>query len=893
MFRKLILFLLLVSFTGLGLLGQDRKIFKENFLEGEYFFLRGDFEEAIFYYRECLKMQPTNHHIKFLIGASYLSIYGQKDRAIPFLEDAVEGMSSAYREGNYREDRAPREALFALARAYHINQEFDKAIEYYRLYQDVMLMKDVSEIDYVKKQIKACELAREFTGDPLDVHFVNLGKNVNHSPDNYHPVFSPADSTLVYMSRRPFYNPIMMTRMVGGGWMEPEVINDQVKADGDVYVTGISRDGKQLILAWRKDLDYDLYISRKEDGRWQAAQPIKGSVNSGFDEFHACLSADGKRLYFSSNRGGGYGASDLYYSDLGTDGTWRKPVNLGRGINTLYSEDAPFITSDGKKLFFSSQGHATMGGYDIFFVSLLPDGRWSAPSNIGYPVNTPDNDLFFYPLDRGDYGLYATIRDSLDSKRSIYALNLFSGEKEELVTLRGSVKFQDNLNAEINPTRVHVMDERTRDTLAVLDPEPITGEFSLELPEGSYLVTTESSGYVADSQSITAEPGRLQAGIFIEPDLKPEKVARGEYALIRNLLFDFDSYGLNHEAKIEAERLFRIMEANPGVMVQVTGHTDAVGSEEYNLELSRKRARSVVDYLVDLGISRDHFVTVGKGETESLALNTSAEGRKLNRNVEVKLINPQGKELDVNQLFVPEELKPVREEAYYVLLTNDYEQRPEVPQNIEGFDIHMIETDITNFYTMGGTLNKIDAVKLVNEASDQGFPDARIISNQEMMDMVKRLTIYRSIPRGPFTIQLMALRKRLEREKFDEWKDVREYKGKDRLFRYTRGYYEDYESAKEALFEEIDADFYDAFVMPLSEYNAMAGEQGFTIQLVATLKPVGKEYFNKLENLWEEKSEDGFYRYLTGSFASRREAEIKLKEIRDIGYKDAFVKRYP
>jgi tetratricopeptide (TPR) repeat protein len=419
-------FLALIFLTE-ATVAQDKKEFRKSFLEAEYFFMNEYYEEASFLYQQLLNADPLNYNLHFLLGACYLSIDGQKIKAIPHLEKAVSSISAGYREGSYREKNAPRETLFALARAYHINHQFSEAIEYYGKYKTVMKITDTDELDFVDLHIKAVKLATEQIRNIMDYDYMIMGESFNNK--NSRAVFSEKDSTMVFMTIKPFYSAIMMSKLKNGVWSDPKILNEDLNLEGQFNLCAISYDGRELYLSIRKEYNWDLYVSYFEDGRWSPVQVLSNEINTEYNETHASITRDKRRLYFTSDRPGGEGARDIYYSDSDEYGKWGKPTNIGKPVNTRYSEETPFVTADGKGLFFSSMGHATIGGFDIFHSTILPNGKWSSPANIGYPLSSCDDDLFFMPIADGKHALYTSSGGLLPPGR-IMAVNLDPGVEE-------------------------------------------------------------------------------------------------------------------------------------------------------------------------------------------------------------------------------------------------------------------------------------------------------------------------------------------------------------------------------------------------------------------------------------------------------------------------------
>ena len=768
-------FIILFTLFSLPLFSQiDKKEFKNAFLDAEYFFMTEEYEEAVFAYQELLKTDPTNYNLHFLTGACYLSIYGKKELSIPYLEEAVLNIVAGYREGSYKERNAPREAFFALARAYHINYQFDKAIEFYEKYRNAMLKKNFADIEYVNNQIKSCELAQSMVDRPVEVTFVGLNEDVNRHPSNYNPVFSYNDSVLVYMADEPFHRAILMTEQGKGGWTRPVDISKELGSDGDCYPTSLSMDGNELYLVKSDAYESDVYVSRRVNGRWTPIEFLNENINTAYYESHACISLDGRKLYFTSDRPGGKGALDIYVSERVAGGEWQPAVNMGPKINSFYNEDTPFITANSKKLFFSSQGHPTMGGYDIFSVTRLPDGTWSYPQNIGYPVSTPDDDLFFIPRKNGSEGFYSAIIDSLSENRNIYALQI--GPDLDL-------SFQIGMRQ---------VGETTEET-----DEPV---------DDSLMV--ESIEIERDTDSIKP----------VSPD---------EYYMLHSIFFDFDDYSLNKEALEEVDRLLDVMLKYPELGVELTGHTDAKGADEYNIRLSNRRARAVSDYLVMNGIDESRITVTGAGEAAPVALNKyedgtdSPEGRRLNRHVSIKLINLTHQNVFVADIFVPGRLRPKHDMSFSIILVQSETFIDTMPDKFQGEQIALIITDSAFLYTAGSFNRKVEAMKLLNEAIDEGYDDAMMLEKQDLEDLIREMSGDDLPVVITYTIQIMALENPVEVGYFKDLDGVSRFRGRDGLYRYVYGEFDSIDKAMKMLPEIQDMGYHDAFIMYLARYKKL------------------------------------------------------------------------
>ncbi len=764
----LIFMLFLTSFN----LGVNSKPFKKSFVEAQFLFLTEDYEAALKTYEKLLKMEPGNRNIQYLIGLCCLNIPGRKQEAIPYLEEAIQSMTKKYKDGSYREKEAPFEALFYLGKAHHLNFDFMDAIDFYVHYKFEAEGRDFADMEYVDKQIEACELAEEMTSKPLKVKFTRMETGDGFIDKALFGVRSADNTTMVCMAETSGDRVIMMAKNINGQWTRPSTIHTQLGNYPDCQISSLSQDGQTMLLTRSDPFNSDLYISHFDGQRWSTMEAMPRSINTAYYESSACLSGDGQKLYFTSNRKGGYGALDIYVSELSGEGKWGKPYNAGSKLNTVYNENTPFITEDGELLYFSSQGHTTIGGYDVFMTIRQPDGSWSVPKNLGYPVNTPDDDLNYIPEHGG---------------RNAYFASAARGENGET---------------------------------GIFNLEP------LELGEPGFLASTDV--FTVLDREVTP----LESALSEKSETELHGIDRGEFLVIKNIMFEFDQYLLDDGAIQDVDRLCLIMEQFPVLSVEVIGHADAMGEEDYNLELSLKRARSVVDYLADKGIANNRFIAKGVGEKENIAINYNQDGtdnpagRKLNRHVEVKLMNFEDERITVEEIFVPEHLRPKVDLNYSVLLCTTPERDYKIPKILNEELIHEIQTDRSFIYTSGRYNMKADAVDLVNTAVDVGFPEAKLIEKRELDRMIRQESPMQELSDKIYTIQIIAMSSPLDMDYFIAIHGIKRIIGKDGIYRYVVGEFDTPEEALNALPGIRIIGYPDAFVMNLARYKDLveAGE---------------------------------------------------------------------
>jgi len=395
---------------------------QEHFLEAEYFFLNEDYQDALPCYLQLYEKIPDNGNIAYRIGACYLNITGRKNLAIDYLEKASKNLSAKIKEGSITEYSALYDALYELGKAYLINYQFDNAKEAFMRYSETLLPDDRENIDFINQQIKSCDIAKDYISKPVSFTEENLGPLFNDDKSNFNPVISADGKTFAFMVALKFYDAIMLSKLVGNKWSPPVNITPELQTEGDIYISCLSSDGKILYLSKDDNYNSDIFTSTYDGTTWGQTVKLNKNINTRYWESHGFVTEDGEQLIFASDRPGGFGGLDLYLSKK-VNGDWGPPVNLGPEINTQFNEDRPFLINNGKILFFSSQGHSTMGGYDLFRSELQSNGLWSKPSNLGYPINTPDDNIFFMPVENGNAGYYSTNKDPAgEGKEDIYKI---------------------------------------------------------------------------------------------------------------------------------------------------------------------------------------------------------------------------------------------------------------------------------------------------------------------------------------------------------------------------------------------------------------------------------------------------------------------------------------
>ncbi len=510
-YTLLMLLFAILAGTALPQIGPE---YREMFLEAESYFLFEEYLEALPYYGPINKQYPDNDNINFKMGVCYLNDPYRKSESIRYLEKASQNVNLKFKENSFRETRAPLEVIFYLGNAYRINGQLDKAIETYENFKS-QADPELYDLDLVDEQIRACENAKELEKRPVDFEVWNLGDRINTRFSDVHPVISGDESKMVYIQKQPFYDALAYCEKMEDGWSFPRILMEELKVDEDAYPTALNYEGDELILYRSDNFIGDLYTSKFEDGFWTPPVRMNENINTKYWESHACFSRSGDTLFLTSNRKGTFGGLDIYFSIRGEDGEWGVPVNLGPTINTRYNEETPFLTCDGKTLYFSSYGHYNMGGYDVFYSTMLEDGEWSVPINAGYPINTTDDDVFFVPVRNGTFAYYPRLIEGGYGRTDIYLYEIFSETHPRKFQVRGilGIETVENLT---HPVRIAVIEQHSRDTVAIAIADPQSGEFSFEAPAGEYELLIEGEDIEPATTAFVIPEGYMEKDLLLK-----------------------------------------------------------------------------------------------------------------------------------------------------------------------------------------------------------------------------------------------------------------------------------------------------------------------------------------------------------------------------------------
>jgi outer membrane protein OmpA-like peptidoglycan-associated protein len=459
-----------------------------------------NYRKSIELFTKLDSIDPLNRaYYAYKIGISYLYSNLDNSLSIPYLEEALIELS---------ESEMGDLAHYHMGRAYHLNYQFDLAIEQYN--KTLEILKEFNNktlISETERQIIICNNAKKAYEEKQDLEVVSVGNAVNSEYPDYKPVITTDESIMYFTSRKPgstgdeeditgrYYEDIYVSeRDPFGHWDYPVHASNKINSDLDEATIGLSPDGSKMYIYKGDKKGGAIYTASLSNNDWTEPVDIGKGINTKYWETSATISADGKTIYFVSTRKRGYGNRDLYTSKLNDDGTWSVPENLGGVINTPYDEDTPFIHPDGKTLYFSSNGHNTMGGFDIFSTTF-ENGAWTTPKNLGYPINSTADDFHFVTNYSGKRGYFSSSRNGGRGEQDIYFVNLDPNATVPLLVVRGDIFTLDG--SPIPKTTITLVNKETNEVLnTVLQPDPTTGEYIIIVPpEGKYEMIVEADGY--------------------------------------------------------------------------------------------------------------------------------------------------------------------------------------------------------------------------------------------------------------------------------------------------------------------------------------------------------------------------------------------------------------
>ncbi len=619
------------------------------------------YAQAIPFYKEAHEFNPNNSYLNYQLGICYINTI-HKLKALDYFEKSFQLNPNAF-EGIH----------LYLGRGNHLRANWDKAIEHYRSYLKTLdTKKQSSEINQTNKYIKECESGKKLVKEPVRVWIDNMGENINTKYPEYGMIMNADASEIYFTSRRPgttgggkdifineyFEDVYYSARRKDNTWAPADNVGSPINTKGHDAAVALSPDGSRMIVYIDDNGNGNLYESVRSGDKWSKPKIFNKEVSGPYHEPSAWYSYDGKQLYFVSNRpesGKEPADKDIFVATWDEKKEkWLNVQRLPNNVNSTYDEDGIFLHPDGRTLYFSSKGHNSMGGYDVFKTVKQDDGTWSDPVNIGYPVNTPDDDVFFVVAANGRHAYMTSIRKGGVGDKDLYKVTFLGNKKEpvlgseelllasagtpvqakviapkvevqsSLALLKGVVR--DDATKKPLEASIELIDNSTGEVIAEFTSDAQTGKYLVSLPSGkNYGIAVKADGYLFHSENFDVQKDADYKEVDKTIDLKKVKV--GEVIVLRNIFFDLNKFSLRDESQNELDRLTKLLNDNPKLRIEISGHTDSRGSASYNKELSKNRAKEVVDYLIKKGIDKNRLEFKGYGKEQPII--TDAEIAKL------------------------------------------------------------------------------------------------------------------------------------------------------------------------------------------------------------------------------------------------------------------------
>ncbi len=584
------------------------------------------------------------------------------DRAIQLLKGAIE------------KDKKFEEAYFRLAQIYRVQDNLSLSVQYFEqglsVSQNVVRSKSYlyelsqtelrlgnykSAIDYAVKflaqektdqkkivQVTLWKLQGEYSiaqeREVLDYKITLLSDTVNAFPMQYFPVVTADQSQLIFTARfggagNDNEDLVVSTRNANGSWARPISLSDNINTIRREGACTISADGRHLIFTVCGERGCDLFESRKTGSVWTVPKSLGAAINTPSWDAQPSLSADGHELYFVSDRPGGRGGYDIWYSRLEETG-WTKAENLGSSINTPFDEISPYIHVNNQTLYVVSNGYPGFGGYDIYMVDRK-EGGWAPPANMGKPLNDYHDQYSFIVANDGAIAYYS--KEESKNRSRLYRIQL----PQSLITnFKGNVLKGKVIDAKKNyplKARIELFDIQRNQRISVVESDSISGQYLMVLPGGAeYALYVSRPSYLFHSSHFNYLQSEESKPVIKDVSLWPAE--KDASVILNNLFFDVDQYELKQQSLTELNEIVKFLQINPSIRIEISGHTDNSGTESYNQQLSLKRAASVAEYLKKQGIALSRIYQKGYGAQKPIKPNNSEENRQLNRRIEFKIL---------------------------------------------------------------------------------------------------------------------------------------------------------------------------------------------------------------------------------------------------------------
>jgi outer membrane protein OmpA-like peptidoglycan-associated protein len=625
----------LQGFTQAELTTKSKKAI-ELYTLADNFRVRGQFTEALSLLDQAIDKDKNFVEAYYRRGLTYFSMKQYSNA----LHDYEKGLSLT------TDLRKQKVFWYDMGELYLLAGEYEKAMKVLSAYVNNETQ-NKQKIDRATMFFKSAEFALKNQAKKTAFKQRALSDTVNRFVMQYFPVLT-ADQKQLIFTRREGDGPnddedlMVSTKDETGRWKLPQSISKNINTPLNEGTCAISADGRRLIFTSCSGRDgigsCDLYESKKIGEVWTAPKNLGRNVNTNEWESQPSLSADGRTLYFVSDRRAGLGRRDIWISTLDDQGVWTRAVNAGKQINSQFDEISPFIHVNDRSLYFASNGLPGFGGYDLY-VSEKDSSKWSAPQNIGSPINDNEDQFSLFITADGKKGYYSHEETLPSGFSRSKIIELEIPEENQIKFKSNYVKgiIRDKVTQAPLSARIELINIDKNEIISLVDSDSITGEYLMVLTQGAdYALYVNKKAYLFKSFNFNYSEVRDFEPIEINIDL--EKATSGSMVILNNIFFDVDKYELKPRSIPELEKIVRFMKENAQVSVEVSGHTDNSGQAAYNQQLSERRAQSVYNYLIEKGIPKNRLVTRGYGRDKPIASNDTESGRQQNRRIEFRIV---------------------------------------------------------------------------------------------------------------------------------------------------------------------------------------------------------------------------------------------------------------
>lgn len=813
-------------FCGILVLGSfvicGQNINRNDFYEADMLMLDGDFYTAQKTYERLLLLEPDNANLNYLNGYCLLHIQGRKKESLQFLEKAVPKISAEYKAGRHKETNAPLDALKYYALACKVNNDIPKAIDILTQYKSMLNPRQKNEIADTELLIQSCYTSMKIQENPIYFRKHSLGENLKINNSQTYPVVNQDETMLFYsVSGKRENDKIYFAEKKDGEWSSPKEITSELGVKTKCYPNSITYDNNRLYLTAVYGLSTDIFYSELYKGRWKRMIRVEKPISGKKWDAEAWESSDGRYLYFSSDRKGGYGKMDLYMSVKDSKGRWKNPENLGEKINTPENESMPMVNRDHTKLYFKSEGHENVGGYDIF-VSEKTGDEWGEPVNIGYPINTPDDDIHFMPLDNEIYAYTAVQSPSNGNKFELEVIEIFSEKHPRIFDITGNVVLEEGDGLE--GTKIEVYNKDTYQNLASAQPELISGVYNLEIPAGNYMINYTRPGYKAYTQLLNLPMNNPEDELVINAFLEKEEPVAEEVPVVAEAIVEEavpePTYLPEPVLEAESESREPVHEEPEAVYQQTAVEApddtpiEVYHDGKYTVQFLATIKRKPIEYWdgkykVEIQKGTDEFYRYITG-----VFNSIEDARSLRSEIASTLY----KDAFIRYYNLDDYLNhaALNSPGMFTiqLMALKENTNPKELSTINNLKVNYGE-DGWYRYTTGEFSSLTDARHALNDLNSKGYKNA-FIRLHSLDDYLAQAAKIRPVT---YTIQFMALKKEANPDGLGVPDKVKVSYGEDGWYRYTTGEFKSLASARHALNDIISRGFKDAYIRKISEVS--------------------------------------------------------------------------